>query len=88
MSVQEAFHQIASELLGIAVPVALKKDITEPIESAVTKLMGLQDAVERMSKQDAEEKENLRKINQEMAEQLMGKAAPADEQTELKAEEG
>jgi hypothetical protein len=82
----EAFHQIAGELLGIAVPVALKKDITEPIENAVTKLMGLQDAVERMSKQDAEELENLRKINQEMAEKLMGKAAPAGEQTEPKTE--
>ena len=88
MSVQEAFHQIASELLGIAVPVALKKDITEPIESAVTKLMGLQDAVERMSKQDAEEKENLRKINQEMAEKLMGKAAPAEERSEQGKDQG
>ena len=79
MSVQEAFHQIASELLGIAVPVALKKDITEPIESAVTKLMGLQDAVERMSKQDAEEKENLRRLNQEMAEKAFGKEPKTEE---------
>ena len=79
MSVQEAFHQIASELLGIAVPVALKKDITEPIESAVTKLMGLQDAVERMSKQDAEEKENLRRLNQELAEKAFGKEPKTEE---------
>ena len=79
MSVTEAFHQIASELLGIAVPVALKKDITEPIESAVTKLMGLQDAVERMSKQDAEEKENLRRLNQELAEKAFGKEPKTEE---------
>ena len=79
MSVTEAFHQIASELLGIAVPVALKKDITEPIESAVTRLMGLQDAVERMSKQDAEEKENLRRLNQELAEKAFGKEPKTEE---------
>ena len=79
MTVTEAFQQIESELLGIAVPVALKKQIAEPIEGVIVKLKGLQDAVERMSKQDAEEKENLRKINQEMAEKAFGKEPKTEE---------
>lgn len=88
MTVTEAFQQIESELLGIAVPVALKKQIAEPIEGVIVKLKGLQDAVERLSRQDAEEKENLRKINQEMAEQMMGKAAPAEEHSEQGKDQG
>ena len=35
MTVTEAFQQIESELLGIAVPVALKKQIAEPIEGVM-----------------------------------------------------
>lgn len=79
MTVTEAFQQIESELLGIAVPVALKKQIAEPIEGVIVKLKGLQDAVERLSRQDAEEKENLRRLNQELAEKAFGKEPKTEE---------
>ncbi|MBQ1777956.1 MAG: hypothetical protein IIZ93_07345 [Acidaminococcaceae bacterium] len=79
MTVTEAFQQIESELLGIAVPVALKKQIAEPIEGVIVKLKGLQDAVERLSQQDAEEKENLRRLNQELAEKAFGKEPKTEE---------
>ena len=79
MTVTEAFQQIESELLGIAVPVALKKQIAEPIEGVIVKLKGLQDAVERLSRQDAEEKENLRRLNQELAEKAFGKEQKTEE---------
>ena len=79
MTVTEAFQQIESELLGIAVPVALKKQIAEPIEGVIVKLKGLQDAVERLSRQDAEENENLRRLNQELAEKAFGKEPKTEE---------
>jgi hypothetical protein len=79
MTVTEAFQQIESELLGIAVPVALKKQIAEPIEGVIVKMKGLQDAVERLSRQDAEEKENLRRLNQELAEKAFGKEPKTEE---------
>lgn len=79
MTVTEAFQQIESELLGIAVPVALKKQIAEPIEGVIVKLKGLQDEVERLSRQDAEEKENLRRLNQELAEKAFGKEPKTEE---------
>ena len=75
MSVTEAIEQIATELLAIRVPIFLKEDITEPIENAVLKLKGLQDAVEKLHQRDEEEKQNLRNINQELAEKAFGKPA-------------
>lgn len=75
MSVTEAIEQIATELLAIRVPIFLKGDITEPIENAVLKLKGLQDAVEKLHQRDEEEKQNLRNINQELAEKAFGKPA-------------
>lgn len=75
MSVTEAIEQIATELLAIRVPIFLKEDITEPIENAVLKLKSLQDAVEKLHQRDEEEKQNLRNINQELAEKAFGKPA-------------
>ena len=86
MSVTEAFKEIGSELISIRVPIALKLEIIDPIEDAVIKLSTLQDAVENMLKKNEEEKEILRARNQELAEQLIGKAAPAEEKTEQKTE--
>ena len=75
MSVINAIEQVTTELMGISVPVYLKNEIAEPIMSVVEKLKGLQEAVERLHKQDTEEKENLRRLNQEMAEKLMQNTA-------------
>lgn len=88
MSVTEAIQKIASDLLAISVPVSLKKQIADPIEIAVINLKGLYDTVGALIKKDEEEKENLRKINQEMAEKLMGKAAPAEEHSEQGKDQG
>ena len=75
MSVTEAIDEIQHKLLGISVPVCLKEEITEPILDAVKELTELREAVERLSKADREEKENLRKLNQELAEKVFGKTA-------------
>jgi len=75
MSVTEAIDEIQHKLMAISVPVCLKEEITEPILDAVRELADLREAVERLSKADREDKENLRNINKELAEKAFGKPA-------------